>query len=135
MDVPTYQKELADDEDNKPWYSGELTNLNGYYFTEYGGNYCYDDDLGVTAAIHPLTPDANGAAEGASEAVASIIVCPYSFDGSPRPNSYRQANNLLRVGTNLADAVPKSATLLHEAFHAVHGIAFLSAGDEKCKPP
>ncbi|KAF6823627.1 hypothetical protein CMUS01_10598 [Colletotrichum musicola] len=135
MDVPTYQKHLAEDSDNKPWYSGELTKLNGYYFTEYGGNYCYDDDLGITAAIYPLTKGANGAAEGGEDegvpVTASIVVCPHSFDGSPRPNSYREANALIRDGTNLADAVPKSATLLHEAFHAIHGDGFLSGSSEQ----
>jgi hypothetical protein len=131
VDVGNYQEKLSEDADNKPWWSGELTDLNGYYFTEYGGNYCYEDDLGVTAAIQPLIQGANGQAQNADE-IASVILCPYSFDGSPRPDSYKNANNLLASGTNLADAVPKSATLIHEAFHAIHGTEFLAGDEEKC---
>ncbi|KAH6856897.1 hypothetical protein B0I37DRAFT_351915 [Chaetomium sp. MPI-CAGE-AT-0009] len=131
-DVPLYQTELAKDADNKPWWAGELTGLNGYFFTEYGGNYCYEDDLGVTNDIKPLVRGANGEArEG--DTVTSVILCPYSFDGSPRPNSYREANGLLAVGRNLADAIPKSATLLHEAFHTIHGGYFLAGDDEICE--
>ncbi|GKT58404.1 hypothetical protein ColTof4_12335 [Colletotrichum tofieldiae] len=73
MDIPKYQQQLSEDADNKPWWSGELTDLNGYYFTEYGGNYCYEDDLGVTAAIQPFRQGANGQAETAEE-IASVIV-------------------------------------------------------------
>jgi hypothetical protein len=129
--VPLYQQELAKDEDNKPWWAGELTSLKGYFFSEYGGNYCYDDDLGVTADIQPLVQGANGQAE-TGNLVTTVIVCPYSFDESPRPNSYREANNLIGVGRNLAEVVPKSATLLHEAFHAIHGGIFLGGDDEEC---
>ncbi|KAL2872835.1 uncharacterized protein BJX67DRAFT_20775 [Aspergillus lucknowensis] len=129
-DVPTYQEQLNVDRANQPWWSGELTDLNGYYFTEYGGNYCYEDDLGITAAIQPFTQGANGQAVAAHE-IASVILCPYSFDETPRPNSYRDANNLLARGRNLADAIPKSTTLIHEAFHAIHGTAFLAGADER----
>lgn len=132
MDIPEYAAQLAEDPDNKPWWTGELTDLNGYYFTDFGGNYCYTDDLGVTARIQPFKQGDNGQAESAGE-VASVIVCPYSFEGSPRPDSYRDANNLLAAGTNLADAIPKSATLLHEAFHAIHGIEFLGGEEEECE--
>ncbi|KAL2802027.1 hypothetical protein BJX63DRAFT_438263 [Aspergillus granulosus] len=128
--VEEYQKKLAEDADNEPWWSGELTDLNGYYFTEHGGNYCYEDDLGVTAAIQPLIQGTNGQAEAAEE-IASVILCPYSFDESPRPDSYRDANNLLARGRNLADAIPKSTTLIHEAFHAIRGIEFLAGDDER----
>ncbi|KAH8585528.1 hypothetical protein B0O99DRAFT_154103 [Bisporella sp. PMI_857] len=130
VDVPKYREMLAEDADNKSWWSGELTDLNGYYFTEYGGNFCYTNkDLAITAAIQPFQRGANGEAENYQE-IASVIMCPYSFDGSPRPNSYRVANDLIASGTNLADAVPKSASLLHELFHALHGIDFLSGEDE-----
>lgn len=130
MDVSIYQDKLGEDEDNKPWWSGELTNLNGYYFTETGSNYCYEDELGITAAIQPLVRGANGQAQDADE-VASVILCPYSFDSSPNPDSYRDANNLLAPGTNLAMAVPKSATLIHEAFHSIHGTEFLAGAEEE----
>ncbi|KAL2788776.1 hypothetical protein BJX66DRAFT_308231 [Aspergillus keveii] len=124
-DVPEYQMRLEEDPNNEPWWSGDLTDLNGYYFTEYGGNYCYEDDLGVTAGIEPLGGDEVG------QDVVSVILCPYSFENGQRPDSYQDANNLLRAGTNLADAIPKSATLLHEAFHAIHGGIFLAGDNER----
>lgn len=130
-DIPEYAKELAKDPKAKPWWAGELTDLNGYYFTEDGGNYCYTDELGLTADIQLLRRGASGQAEVDNE-IHSVILCPYSFDGSPQPNSYRDANKLLKENTNLADAVPKSATLLHEMFHALRGGFFLTGNDEKC---
>ncbi|KAH7311223.1 hypothetical protein B0I35DRAFT_61850 [Stachybotrys elegans] len=120
-DVPAYKKSLGEDQGNKPWWSGDLTDLQGYYFTDHGGNYCYDDELGITASIQLL---------GRPE-LASIILCPYAFDRSPKPDNYRAANNLLADGVNLADAIPKSTTLLHEAFHFLRGDEFLSGDDEK----
>ncbi|KAK1980457.1 hypothetical protein LZ30DRAFT_750732 [Colletotrichum cereale] len=129
--VPKYQELLLRDADNKPWWSGEITNQNGYYFTEYGGNYCYEDDLGVTAAIQLLERNSAGQAQAQPEK-AAVILCPFSFDDSPQPDSWREANDLLATGVSLHLAVPKSATLVHEAFHALHGTAFLSGEDEKC---
>ncbi|KZL84644.1 hypothetical protein CI238_12874, partial [Colletotrichum incanum] len=129
-DVPKYQELLRKDAKNRPWWAGEITSQNGYYFTEYGGNYCYDDDLGVTAAMQLLERNAAGQAEAQPEK-AAVILCPFSFDGSPQPNSWREANNLLAPGVSLHLAVPKSATLVHEAFHALHGTAFLSGAAEK----
>ncbi|GAW12855.1 hypothetical protein ANO14919_022260 [Xylariales sp. No.14919] len=107
MNIPDYAARLGEDPNNRPWWSGELTTLNGYYFS----------DTGASRGV-------DGQAENANP-IASIILCPYSSDESPRANSYRDANNLIHAGTNLADAVPKSATLLHEGFHAI-----FRAGDE-----
>ncbi|KAK8080202.1 hypothetical protein PG997_008020 [Apiospora hydei] len=123
-EVSTYKKRLDEDEMNVPWWAGDLTNLNGYYFTEHGYDYCDGDALGATAG-------AGGRAEKAPE-VYSIIICPYSFDDNQNqaPNSYKEANDRLVPGKNLADAVPKSATLLHEAFHAIFGGHFLDGDKE-----
>jgi hypothetical protein len=129
--IPLYKKELAKDAKNKPWWAGERTGLKGYYFTEFGGHYCVDDRLGCTTDIIPLRQDADDDAEP-TDLVTTVVLCPYSFDGSERPNSYREANNLIAVGKNLADGVPKSATLLHEAFHVVHGSNLLGDNEEKC---
>ncbi|KAK8051640.1 hypothetical protein PG993_003025 [Apiospora rasikravindrae] len=83
QDVAKYQERLSEDEKNKPWWTGELTN----------------------------------------------------FDQNPKPNSYKEANDLLLIGTNLADAVPKSATLIYEAFRALHGGIFLDGNREICVYP
>ncbi|KAK8122175.1 hypothetical protein PG984_010845 [Apiospora sp. TS-2023a] len=130
MDIPKYDERLAGDPDNKPWWSGELTALNSYYFTEHGGNYCHTDELGLTAKMEPFRAGANGQAEAVGE-IAGVILCPYSFEGSSKPDSYKEASNRLVVGQNLADAIPKSATLLHEAFHALFGVEFLAGDAER----
>ena len=130
-DVKKYQDEIKKHAGNKPWGAGEPTNLNGYYFTDRDGDYCADDELGVAAAVQPFIQGANGQALNGDE-IASVILCPHSFDGSPKPNSYLEANNLIEKGINLGDVVPKSTTLVHELFHALFGIAFLSGDDERC---
>lgn len=130
--VPKYRELLRKDAKNRPWWSGEITDQNGYYFTEYGGNYCYEDDLGVTAAMQILDRNAAGQAEARKPEMAAVILCPFSFDDSPQPNSWREASNLLAPGVSLHLAVPKSMTLVHEIFHALHGVAFLSGDAEKC---
>jgi hypothetical protein len=136
MDVQEYQDKLAEYSENQVWWSGDLTTLKGYFFAENGSNYCYptrdEYDLGLTAAIRHLAQGANGEAQIRGE-IAGIIICPWSFDGSLQPNSYREANGLLESGTNLAEAVPKSATLLHEAFHAVLGRGVLAGAAEECE--
>ncbi|KAK0742157.1 hypothetical protein B0T21DRAFT_124691 [Apiosordaria backusii] len=127
-DIPEYVAQLEKEPNAIPWWAGS-SGLNGYYFTETGGNFCNGDNLGLTASIQPLQRNANNQAEE-DDLLASVILCPHAFDGSKRPNNYREANSLLREGINLADAVPKSATLLHELFHALRGDAFLAGDDE-----
>ena len=131
MNVPAYQAKLGESQNFKPWWTGRFTTMNGYYFTDEGSNYCASGTkLGETAGIRPLERGADGQAVARDE-ITSVILCPSSFDTSPRPNSYREANNLLAKDTNLADGVPKSATLLHEMFHAIRGDVFLSGDIEK----
>ncbi|KAF9873208.1 hypothetical protein CkaCkLH20_09371 [Colletotrichum karsti] len=130
--VPEYRTALNEDPDNKAWWSGDLLeNMKGYFFTEYGANYCYDDDLGVTADIQPYIQGANGQAV-TGDSKTSLIMCPHSFDRTDMPNTYRDANNLITDSppTNLADAIPKSATFLHEMFHTLYGGYFLAGDDE-----
>ncbi|KAK4236856.1 hypothetical protein C8A03DRAFT_35239 [Achaetomium macrosporum] len=81
-------------------------------------------------AVWPLIRNENGQAQNGKE-IASVVLCPYSFDGSPKLNSYLEANNLIEKGTNLGDVVPKSTTIVHELFHALLGDTFLSDDDEK----
>ncbi|KAK3900067.1 hypothetical protein C8A05DRAFT_36302 [Staphylotrichum tortipilum] len=118
MDTKEYKKALDEDAMIEPWWMGKLTTLNGHYFTENGGNYCFKDELGLTAAIVPFKQDANGRPKATAQYQTA---------------NYRDANNLLAAGTNLKCAVPKSATLLHELFHAIHGKALLSGDIEKYK--
>ncbi|KAK0735982.1 hypothetical protein B0T21DRAFT_450841 [Apiosordaria backusii] len=132
-DIPAYVTQLGEELNATPWWAGS-SGLNGYFFTENGGNFCDGDNLGLTASIQPLERNSNGQAEEEEE-IASIILCPFAFDRSPRPNSYKEANALLSEGKNLADAVPKSATLVHEMFHALRGDAFLAGDNEECKFP
>lgn len=61
--IPLYKQELAKHAGSKPWWAGELTGLKGYFFTDFGGNYCYNDGLGVTTDIMPLRQNADDDAE------------------------------------------------------------------------
>lgn len=132
QDVPVYQEELAKDPDNRVFWSGELTKQNGYYFTESGANMCDDSDhLGGTADLQILEPGANGQAQRGDTKI-NVILCPSSFDNTEKAASYREANNGLTDGVDLAEAVPRSATLLHEIFHALNGGIFLDGNSEKC---
>ncbi|KAI0400397.1 hypothetical protein F4802DRAFT_484673 [Xylaria palmicola] len=86
-DLLKYQELLRKDAKNRSWWAGEITNQNGYYFTEQGGDYFYDDDddLVTTAAMQLLERNATGQAEAQPEK-AAVILCQLSFDGSPQPN-------------------------------------------------
>ncbi|TRX94653.1 hypothetical protein FHL15_004425 [Xylaria flabelliformis] len=131
-DVPSYAEKLNEDADNDAWWSGFLTDTNGYYFSPTGGEYCDGTNLGLTATIQQLVPGPNGGAQN-GHTLSSIVLCPYSFTESPQPNTYKDANALLTQRTDLAKAVPKSSTLLHEAFHLLFGAGttgFLEDADE-----
>lgn len=128
--IPKYRSELRAGSKIKAWWAGEYTDLNGYFFDEDGGNFCNNPlHYGVTAVIRPLEP--KGMAMNGNQ-IAAMVICPSSFDNTGHPNSYRDANNNIAVGTSFADAIPKSATLVNEVFHKVHGTDFLAGLDEKC---
>ncbi len=134
-DVPAYMAALDEDINNDDWWSGDLTPVNGYYFSTTGSEYCDGTKLGLTAVIQPLMAGPNGQAQE-DDPISSIVLCERSFTPSPAPNdTYRDANAQLAMGTNLADVVPKSSTLLHKGFHLVFGAGrtgFLQA-DEICR--
>jgi hypothetical protein len=129
MGVSNYKTELRKNANLRAWWSGQFTELKGYFFDGEGGDYCLDlANRGVTLAIRLLEP------RGISQVkyqVGAIVICPNNFDGSDQPDSYREANSNLAPDTSLEHAIPKSVTLLHEAFHELHGDTFL-AKDEKC---
>ncbi|EJP64331.1 uncharacterized protein BBA_06713 [Beauveria bassiana ARSEF 2860] len=132
--VKEYKKALAREPNARPWWSGAHSALKGYYFTEKGGDYCTESQLAATAHIEELNrPLPAGEAEKVE--IASVILCPESFNTTLRQANYRDANNLITDGTNLADGVPRSATLLHEAFHAIRGDDLFSGNDESCEQP
>ncbi|KAM3510963.1 hypothetical protein MY11210_005362 [Beauveria gryllotalpidicola] len=131
--VKEYKDALAKEPNARPWWSGAHSALKGYYFTEKGGDYCTASQLAATAHIQELRRPVP--TEDAEEVqLASIILCPESF-ATLRQANYRDANNLIIEGTNLADGVPRSATLLHEMFHAIRGEAFFSGDAEHCEQP
>ncbi|KAI0443519.1 hypothetical protein F4803DRAFT_549967 [Xylaria telfairii] len=108
---------------NVPWWAGDHTNINGYYFTSpnSGGNYCAQKNFGLTSTLRTLKQDANGIPVESSDVVSNVVLCPYAFDNDVQKNSYKEAVLTISEGTSLEDAVPKSTTLLHEAFHLVLG--------------
>ncbi|OBT97835.1 hypothetical protein VE01_04980 [Pseudogymnoascus verrucosus] len=113
-DVPGYAEALAENKTSEAWWSGDLTPVNGYYFSPTGGDYCDGAGLGLTAEITELNQPTR------PTGIESIILCGSSFTNG-KPNNYRDGDALIQAGTNLADVVPKSATLLHEALHVLNG--------------
>ncbi|ATY66573.1 hypothetical protein A9K55_001053 [Cordyceps militaris] len=117
----------------KPWWPTNITDLNGYYFDEDGGHFCSATNLGVTASIRRIERRPNGSTLAPKdERIASIIICPSAFSNPRAPNNYRDAsNNIVLPGKSLGDCLPKSATLLHETFHAIFGEVMLAGPAEK----
>ncbi|KAI1358578.1 hypothetical protein F5Y08DRAFT_350636 [Xylaria arbuscula] len=113
---------------NIPWWSGQYTDVNGYYFTspKSGGKYCASEALGLTATLMELT---NDGVTIPGQQVQTIVICPYAFN-TPLPRSYSDAVAMIDVGSSLATVVPRSATLLHEAFHVVFGTGMLQGAAE-----
>lgn len=130
QDIPKYVKEFKKNPTFKAWWSGGYTDIKGYFFDADGANFCsLPNNRGVTAAVRPLS--ATGKVMIKAE-IAGIIICPSSFDGNVEPNSYRDANNKLAPGASFATAIPKSTTLLHEAFHAIFAQDVLAGDEENC---
>jgi hypothetical protein len=75
--------------------------------------------------------------------IVFTVLCPQSFTNvlllpgkEKQPESYKVGDESIAVGTNLADVVPRSASLLHEAFHVVFGAGeygFLQGNKEICR--
>ncbi|KAJ0383025.1 hypothetical protein COL922a_011348 [Colletotrichum nupharicola] len=128
QELDAYEKAIDKEPNTKPWWSGANTDQNGYYFSEDGRNYCQGDNLGTTASIKLLKTEGGQAVT--KPEIASIILCPYAFDNTRNPDNYRDANAKLKKDVRLEDVLPKSTTLVHEAFHAVHGDKFLAGSDE-----
>lgn len=110
--------------------------LNAYEFASSadGEQYCANnaDAKGATADLHlPTKP---------SSPIVAVTLCPYAFTAPDAiellPNADADLLDLdgvaFREGTYLHKVLPKSATLLHEAFHVVRGNRFLFSG-EICK--
>lgn len=127
-DVPGYAEALAENITSEAWWSGDLTPVNGYYFSPTGGDYCDGAGLGLTALIKEINEPTR------PNGIESLIICRSSFTNG-QPDNYRDGDALIQAGTNLARVVPKSATLLHEVFHVLFGAGptgFLQ-GDELCR--
>ncbi|KAI1474618.1 hypothetical protein F4774DRAFT_429661 [Daldinia eschscholtzii] len=122
-DVTAYANALKADPNNKAWWSGDHTPVKGYYFSTTGGKYCgpATKNLGLTAAIQELEADPSGQPT-LRKPVEIVVLCEESFTNTKQPDSYRIGDAKIKAGTNLADVVPKSATLLHEAFHVLFGV-------------
>ncbi|KAK3317420.1 hypothetical protein B0T19DRAFT_291561 [Cercophora scortea] len=131
--VPEYANDLKGGD--VPWWSGDRTSVNGYYFTtpDSGGRFCNSKNLGLTATLSSLKQGASGA-QPVGTLVQDVVMCPYAFTRRV-PDSYAKASAAIKAGTSLQAAVPKSATLLHEGFHVVHGTDFLQGDSEICKQP
>lgn len=151
--VDSYTKNIA--LGDVPWWAGDHTALNGYYFTpsDSGGTYCNTQGrFGLTSTITPLVQAEPGAQPKPSTKPAqSIIFCPWAFDNTaefdgfpPQVDSYpiglavittevaSTEDSPFQKGTSLDEVMPRSTTLLHEAFHVVARTELTQVG-ELCK--
>jgi hypothetical protein len=121
-----------------PWWAGEHTNMCGFYFTapDSGGKYCAKKgQWGETSALTFLLPNPDFTQPQVKDEVNNVVICPASFERKDIPESYRDGSDLIKSKEGLKKWVPRSATLLHEAFHVVHGSNFLAGEEEVCKLP
>lgn len=133
-DIESYKDDLQGG--NVPWWSGEHTTINGYYFTktDSGGRYCNKaTNYGLTTVVKALRPGPNNAQPTDKVEYNSVIICPSAFTRTDVPVSYDAASTAITARTSLQRWVPKSATLLHEAFHVLYGAGWLQGDDEFCK--
>lgn len=123
---------------NVPWWAGEHTTANGYYFTaaNSGGNYCNAaGNYGLTSILNLYVADPKNpkGTKPRSIMYQTVVLCPGSFTIPTRPDTWIAGSNQIRAGTSLDQALPKCTTLLHEAFHVVHGTSMLEGDSEFCK--
>ncbi|KAI1125538.1 hypothetical protein F5Y10DRAFT_267965 [Nemania abortiva] len=127
--VPAYARDLTGSD--VPWWTGDHAPFKGYYFDtpDSGGRYCASTNLGLTSALKALT-QGQTMPQLLRKDTQSVNICPYAFDRADRPDSYAQGVAAIMVGTSLEPVVPKSSTLIHEAFHVVFGTQFLAGKSE-----
>lgn len=135
-DVPGYASEI--EEGNIAWWSGDHSPVKGYWFApaNSGANHCSDGnrELGFTGVLKALKQEVPGEGKPTEHQVQMIIICPYAFTHKA-PETFQAAEAKLEEGVGIHQAVPRSATFLHEAFHVLHGSNFLQGEDEICKCP
>ncbi|KAJ3491612.1 hypothetical protein NLG97_g5559 [Lecanicillium saksenae] len=130
-DVPIYETKLHGDTRNQAWWMGDHTDLNMYVFLPNPSQYCREEDaIGLTVDLFPLKRGPDGTAQNDDPKVA-IILCPRALQDTSKPASYRDGSSRIEVGTDLGTVITRSATLLHEIFHAIGGAIFLGEGREK----
>lgn len=119
-----------------PWFSGDHTPFNGYYFTGLngGGNYCMSNtNLGFTSNLRTLRQaKKSGKAAPYPWLNNYVILCPSSFT-TANPDSYELGSSAITAGMPLDRFIPKSATFLHELFHVGFGTNFNEGTAESCK--
>lgn len=124
-EVTSYAKALQSP-GTSAWWAGDHTapnNVYGYYFDTQGGAYCTPPEhMGLTSFLEELVPVAGGGQPSKrNRKVTTVIICGNAFNDPDHKESYQAANTAITEGSSLADAVPRSATLLHEAFHVIFG--------------
>lgn len=119
--IPSYAAQLATP-GNLAYWAGMWTSIYGYFFDTQGGSYCSRaaTNLGQTSELSRLTQPSGGGAPVLST-VKTVILCENAFTDPAHPATYLAANTQIQPGSLLSAAVPQSATLLHEAFHAIFG--------------
>ncbi|KAK3373503.1 hypothetical protein B0T24DRAFT_593691 [Lasiosphaeria ovina] len=115
--VPAYSDALAEEPGTVPWWSHHAE-VNGYCFSATGGTYCAATNLGLTALMTELS--APGVPTVPRD-IETIVLCDYAFTMPKFPASYKAGVAMITQGMGLEKVVPRSSTLLHEAFHALFG--------------
>ncbi|KAH6645287.1 hypothetical protein BKA67DRAFT_696396 [Truncatella angustata] len=84
----------------------------------------------LTSTLRALHQNDGGAQPVESKTGINVILCPYSFNNTNRRASYMDCVAAISKGTSLENVMPNSVTLLHEAFHVVHGTNFLGISEQ-----
>lgn len=119
-----------------PWWAGDRTTANGYYFEEInsGGNYCSQPgNEGLTSNLELFGP---GPGDTFRRKVQhnNVVLCPGSFNNG-KPDSWTIGSGRIGVGTSLDTVLPKCTTLLHETFHLIFGSNFVEGNNEHRQLP
>ncbi|KAM7211122.1 hypothetical protein V8F06_013497 [Rhypophila decipiens] len=128
-DMPGYKTNTKKGE--VPWWSGDNSDLNGYWFhgPNGGAKICDGGDLGLTGMIKVLNPAKNADKAPSVRQKTVMILCPGAFTSSKFKESFAAGAASIKEGDNLESALPRSATFTHEAFHVFHAGEFLAGGD------
>lgn len=123
--VQAYKDAIAEEAGNKPYWTGDFSPMNGYYFSKTGSGYCdvvnedKSKNYGLTSTVTEL--DGKGNVVTKKYPVSVVTLCDAAFTATVFQPDFRTANQMTKAGTKLKTVLPRSTTLLHEMFHVLFG--------------